>query len=388
MAVKERRLDAFLGLFAEIAERDLFAKSEFDLPESAEVNRIVETFSGKVVAFFGVSFEHVRHAKLLSEYTDLHPVLVYSVNDAIARHYAKAFPSAISVGDSGRSLFETLLALKPIAVTTTFPSQPLFYRLALPLLSAVKHIRSVPFAYEVDPPDPIIDSEWFRLHRFALASSSAAYSWHRPESRFPNMTWIEPTCIFNTFSGARRKPYSLVYAGSMTVGTPEFAVLGLAKEAAERGMTVVLYDAKSTVSRSLACANGSIEIRARQPEFELLETLAEFEFGLLAPYLPNDTLPVAGSELDWLDKNGLPGKLSLYLEAGVIPLVNRRSAYVAEFLEHYGIGLVMEDADFLNLADYLGSVDSGAIRGRIDAFRTDVARQANTASLIAATFLG
>ncbi|MBD9355059.1 hypothetical protein [Methylomonas albis] len=388
MAVIERNLDAFLGLFAEIANRDLFSKSEFDLPEAAEINRISEQFSGKIVVFFGVSFEHVRHAKLLSEYTDLYPVLVHSINDAIARHYAKAFPTAISVSDSGRSLFEAVLALKPIAVTTTFPSQPLFYRLALPLLSAIKQIRSVPFAYEVDPPDPIINSEWFRLHRFALANSSASYSWHRPESRFCNMTWIEPTCIFNTFSGLRRKPYSLVYAGSMTPGTPEFAVLDLARKAAERGMTVVLYDAKSAVSRSLQYENGDIEVRARQPEFDLLETLAEFEFGLLAPYLANEALPAAGSELDWLDKNGLPGKLSLYLEAGIIPLVNRRSAYVAEFLEYYGIGLVMEDDDFLNLADYLARVDSEAIRRRIDAFRTDVARQANTASLIAAAFLG
>lgn len=386
MAVKESNMDAFLGLFAEIANRDSFSKQEVSLHISDEVQYLAEKFSGKIVVFFGVSFEHVRHAKLLIDHTDLEPVLVYSVNDAIARHYAKAFTTSICVNDGGRSLFEAILGLKPIAVTTTFPSQPLFYRLALPLLTAVKGIRSVPFAYEVNPPDDVMQSEWFRLHRFALASSSSAYSWHRPEGRFTNMTWIEPTCVFNTFSDGNRRRFSLVYAGSMTPGTPEFGVLELAKQAAAKGMFVTLYDAKATSSRLLATDNGYIEIRARLPEFELLNTLAEFEFGLLAPYLTDQTLPSEGSELDWLDKNGLPGKLSLYLEAGIIPLVNRRSAYVAEFLEHYGIGLVIDDDKFLNLAGFLASVDSESIRARIDVFRTDKARQARTACLIANAF--
>lgn len=387
MATRESQLDGVLGLFEEIARRDLFAKADFTLPQLAEIRELAERFSGKIVVFFGVSFEHVRHARLLSDYTELQPVLVYSVNDAIASHYARAFPTAIGVDDGGRSLFEAILALEPIAVTTTFPSQPLFYRLALPLLSAIKGIRSVPFAYEVDPPDPIIQSEWFRLHRFALVNASAAYSWHRPEPRFTNMTWIEPTCVFNTFSGCNRKSYSLVYAGSMTPGTPEYAVIELAQRAAAKGMVVALFDAKAGSNRTLTLEDGrQIEIRARLPEFELLETLAEFEFGLLAPYLTDTFLPVEGSELDWLDKNGLPGKLALYLEAGLIPLVNRRSAYVAEFLERYGIGLVIDDQCFLNLAEFLAGVDSAAIRERIDRFRTDHNRQANTAALIAKTF--
>jgi hypothetical protein len=386
MAIKESNMDAFLGLFAEIAKRDSFSKSDFFLEIPDEINDVAEKFAGKIVVFFGMSFEHVRHAKLLIDHTDLEPVLVYSVNDAIAGHYAKAFTTSICVNDGGRSLFEAILGLKPIAVTTTFPSQPLFYRLALPLLTEIKGIRSVPFAYEVNPPDEVMQSEWFRLHRFALASSSSAYSWHRPESRFTNMTWIEPTCVFNTFSGQNRRRYSLVYAGSMIPGTPEFGVLELARQAAANGMFVALYDAKATSSRQLPLDNGFIEIRARLPEFELLKTLAEFEFGLLAPYLTDETLPPEGSELDWLDKNGLPGKLSLYLEAGIIPLVNKRSAYVAEFLERYGIGLVIDDDKFLNLAGFLASVDSEIIRARIDNFRTDKVRQARAASLIANTF--
>jgi len=317
----------------------------------------------------------------------LEPVLVYSANDPIGGHYAKAFTTSICVNDSGRSLFEAILSLKPIAVTTTFPSHPLFYRLALPLLTEIKGIRSVPFAYEVNPPDDVVlTMECLRLHRFALASSSAAYSWHRPESRFANMTWIEPTCVFNVYNGLRRRQNSLVYAGSLIPGTPESSALEIVRQAAANGMFVALYDAKSTSSRQLVLENGVIDVRPRLPEFELLNTLTEFEFGLLAPFIADETLPPVGSELDWLSKNGIAGKLSLYLEAGVIPLVNKRFVYQAEFIDHHGIGLVMDDDKFLNLAEFLTSVDSASIRARIDDFRGDKARQARTADLIANTF--
>lgn len=245
----------------------------------------------------------------------------------------------------------------------------------------------MPFAYEVNPPDDVVlTMECLRLHRFALASSSAAYSWHRPESRFANMTWIEPTCVFNVYNGLRRRQNSLVYAGSLIPGTPESSALEIVRQAAANGMFVALYDAKSTSSRQLVLENGVIDVRPRLPEFELLNTLTEFEFGLLAPFIADETLPPVGSELDWLSKNGIAGKLSLYLEAGVIPLVNKRFVYQAEFIDHHGIGLVMDDDKFLNLAEFLTSVDSASIRARIDDFRGDKARQARTADLIANTF--
>lgn len=65
----------------------------------------------------------------------------------------------------------------------------------------------------------------------------------------------------------------------------------------------------------------------------------------------------------------------------IIPLV----LLVAEFLKQYGIGLVIDDERFLNLAEFLSGVDSAAIRERIDRFRVDRDRQSHTAALIAKT---
>lgn len=387
MANNENYGDAFMGLFAEIARRDFFAKTDFVLENSSEIEYVATKFVGKIVVFFGISFEQVRHARLLMDHSDLEPVLIYSVNDPVGGHYAKGFSTSICVKDSGRSLFEVILALNPIAVTTTFPSHPLFYRLALPLLTEIKGIRSVPFAYEVNPPSEVVLTlECLRLHRFALASSSAAYSWHRPESRFANMTWIEPTCVFNVDNSTRRRQNSLVYAGSLIPGTPESGALEVIQRASVSGMYVALFDAKASSSRQLVSENDGVEVRPRLPEFELLNTLSEFEFGLLAPYIANETLPPLGSELEWLNRNGIPGKLSLYLEAGVIPLAPVRSVYVVEFIERYGIGLVLDDDRFLNLAEFLASVDTAKIRENIDHFRLDKNRQMQTANLIENVF--
>lgn len=308
--------------------------------------RIAAIPRGKAIVFLGISFEQARHAAALAEATDCVPVLLRTKGDRVLEHYERAFPVVIPV-DQSWQMFATLLALRPAAVTLTLPSRPLYYRTMLPLLQTLCGIKAVPFVYDFVPPPACLMSDMMVMSRHILENCGGFYSWHAPMDEVQGGHWT-PICTYFNVPPIDPKPRSIVYVGTLSPYTAEANTLALAKPITEQGFTLDLFDARNDVSPEKVTIPG-VTYHRRVPEYELLDRLNGYQFGLTAPYTRGGFHPMYGSDGDWCNRHGVPGKMVMYMEAGVIPIVHAETEYAAEFIERFDIGYVFSDGDYHNI---------------------------------------
>lgn len=372
---QETLIDVIPRLLAEIARDSSYTTGGAGEPTATDIldagrMAALRANAGRMVMFFGVSFEQVRHAAALSRYTDLEPFLVYLKGDGVAGHYARAFRFGLAVEDNA-TLFRLIAAVRPLALTITLPSEPLHYRALLPLLSQVYGIRVIPFVYDLCPPDDVLSSPWFRTERYIVENCDGFYSWHQPEPDIRGGLWTPMATMFNA-PIERKRPRSIAYAGSLSPGTPEHNFLRFVDGYTDAGYSVDIFDAKG--DSGYVARSPLTRVHARTPEFDLIARLAPIQFGFAAPYLAETPghptfHPGPGTEIDWCNRHGVPGKIVLYLEAGVIPIVHRETAYVAEFLERHKIGYVFDDDDYRDIERSLARRDAGETLANISRLR-------------------
>jgi len=389
---QETLIDIVPRLLAEIANDPAYrtggsaADTATGLPDDQRMAAL-RANAGRLVMFFGVSFEQVRHAAALARYTDLEPFLVYLKGDGIAGHYARAFRFGLAVDDNA-ALFRFIAEVRPLALTITLPSEPLHYRALLPLFSQVYGIRTIPFVYDLCPPENILSSAWFRAERYIVENCDGFYSWHEPVPGVSGGLWTPMATMFNAPIGLKR-PRSIAYAGSLSPGMPEHNFLRFVETYNDAGYSVDIFDAKGDCGYEPR--SPMTRVHPRVPEFELIDRLAPIQFGFAAPYLaerPGDKTfhPGPGTEIDWCNRHGVPGKIVLYLEAGVIPIVHRETAYVAEFLERHNIGYVFDDDGYHDLERALARKDPGEMLANISELRETALSWKQPAGLLAEFF--
>jgi hypothetical protein len=288
------------------------------------------------IAFAACSLEQVRHATAMTT-QGIRCTLVYEPGNDKAPLYKRYFTDSIEAKD----MPVTLVELNPNFATLTLPTYPLDLVTNIVIQCLVNNIQVCPFLFE--PPHIHNEHVPRKLAKLLVGLCNNGYT----TSAF-HLQRLDRQIRWIPF-GIQLKPQivnakienSIVYPGSLHGGWGEQRMINLLNNLNNKYPTFV-YQRKDRPDNVEDTSNLKSSIVPTVIDIQLIDELTKYEYGICAPAPEKGVVPIFD---DWIIRSCYSSKLSLYLEAGVVPIIHKNSEAQASVIKSNGLGIIYNTED-------------------------------------------